>query len=413
MIQVPVLKMSVWCLSVLVLLSGGSRVVGATTFEEVNAAFGVPFLVDDSLWDDPVADVAARLRWPQESQTSSESSFRKYAGPDDVILGARAHSLALYGGTHGCSSISMMFANKGDSARPAPGEQERPFRMAVRQDAEAIRAKLTAVLGPPTADRYGQGSQAREKVERWDWNGHSFLLAAPKGEYVAVRVIPTEMADVRGKVRLPDAKLREQLAGRVERRANGDIVLRDIPMVDQGPKGYCVPATWERAMRYMGVPADMYVLAMAGGTAAGGGTSVEGIVAGAAEMVRSGGRRIDPEGGRLTELTVGKNIRRGLPIMWAMFSMDAVNDEINKRMETRATMSDPKAWSATLAPVRKAAKKIVIDPSQAHMCMIIGYNDITGEIAVSDSWGPQFAERWMTLEEANAVSQGNLMVINF
>ena len=47
------------------------------------------------------------------------------------------------------------------------------------------------------------------------------------------------------------------------------------------------------------------------------------------------------------------------------------------------------------------------------MCMIIGYNEMTGEIAVSDSWGPRFAERWMTEEEALAVSQGRLMAINF
>jgi hypothetical protein len=35
-------------------------------------------------------------------------------------------------------------------------------------------------------------------------------------------------------------------------------------MVDQGPKGYCVPATFERAMRTMGIDADMYLLAMVG-----------------------------------------------------------------------------------------------------------------------------------------------------
>ena len=66
---------------------------------------------------------------------------------------------------------------------------------------------------------------------------------------------------------------------------NGDVILKDIPMVNQGPKGYCVPATWERAMRYMGVPADMYVLAMAGQSGAGGGTSVVAIANGAKAAV--------------------------------------------------------------------------------------------------------------------------------
>jgi hypothetical protein len=43
--------------------------------------------------------------------------------------------------------------------------------------------------------------------------------------------------------------------------------------------------------------------------------------------------------------------------------------------------------------------------------MIIGYNRETGEIAISDSWGPEFAERWLTLEEAEAISQGSVTSI--
>ena len=37
-------------------------------------------------------------------------------------------------------------------------------------------------------------------------------------------------------------------------------------MVNQGPKGYCVPATFERVLRTMGIESDMYLLAMLGGT---------------------------------------------------------------------------------------------------------------------------------------------------
>ena len=35
--------------------------------------------------------------------------------------------------------------------------------------------------------------------------------------------------------------------------ARSNVVVTDIPMVDQGPKGYCVPATWERYLRYLGI----------------------------------------------------------------------------------------------------------------------------------------------------------------
>ncbi len=42
--------------------------------------------------------------------------------------------------------------------------------------------------------------------------------------------------------------------------------------------------------------------------------------------------------------------------------------------------------------------------SDGHICLIIGYNKKTGEIAISDSWGPHFAERWIQASQAQRVS---------
>ncbi len=391
------------------------------TAEELNGVFGIPIWTDDNLWDDAAESVAQRLGWPEESKTSSDSSFRRYPKASETVLGTRPYSLALYGEDGNVSRISMMFANKGDSVAAdlvagdtrSARKSAKGYLQAIEKDEKTIIAALTALLGEPAADRFGQGRQTRERVKRWDWNGHAILLAAPPDEYVAIRILPTAVADEAGRARIPDAELRERLLSRIQRRPNGDVILTDIPMVDQGPKGYCVPATWERVMRYMAIPADMYILAMAGDTEAGGGTSVAAITAGAREAVTRGGRRLDAESGKVSIRNVKKFIDRGLPIMWTMFSMDEVNHALNQRMRDRAAMSDPAAWSETLAPVRKSARKIAVDSRSAHMCMIIGYNEKTGEIAVSDSWGPEYAERWMTEEEANAVSQNSFVAINF
>lgn len=411
-------------LAALVLGFGMLQMASAVTFEELNAVFGIPVWSDENLWDDDADTAAERLRWREESKTSTDSSYRKYPGPSDLVLGARPYSLALYGENGHVSHLSLMFANKGDSvgaglvvedvkAARSLRKQTAGYKAEIQKDTATITAALTALLGSPAADKFGQGSQTRESVKRWDWNGHSILLAAPRDEYVALRILPVEVANTQGKARIPDAELRERLLSRIERRPNGDVILKDIPMVDQGPKGYCVPATWERVMRYMGIPADMYVLAMAGNTEAGGGTNIAAIVNGAREAVMRGGRRLDPENGKISIRTVQKYINRGLPLMWAMYSMEAVNAELDSRMVQRVSMADPVEWKKSLDPVRKASKKIPISVKDAHMCMIIGYNEKTGEIAVSDSWGPRFAERWMTEEEANAVSQGELMTINF
>jgi hypothetical protein len=394
----------------------------AATAEDLNAAFGIPIWSDDSLWDDPAEATAQRLGWPEESRTTTDSSYRKYSGPSEVVLGTHPYSLVLYGESGSVSGISMMFANKGDSVVAAePGEKnsrdrkrsEKALQEVIQKDAQALESALTAILGQPTADRFGQGSQTRESVKRWDWNGQTILLAAPKNEYVALRILPTPVADLQGKSRITDAVLRERLAGRIEKRPNGDVVLKDIPMVDQGPKGYCVPATWERAMRYMGIPADMYILAMAGDTSAGGGTSIAAIAAGAKEAITRGGRQLATEGGRINILNVKKAISRGLPIMWTVYVDRPFDHSISVRSQERAGMADPKAWKAGLADARKAAKKIPINAMNGHLRLIVGYNEETGEIAFSDSWGAGNEERWMTQEEAQAISQGGYQYINF
>jgi len=51
------------------------------------------------------------------------------------------------------------------------------------------------------------------------------------------------------------------------------------------------------------------------------------------------------------------------------------------------------------------------DKESGHVCMITGYNAATDELCISDSWGPGFEERWITPEEAQAVSQHNFYVI--
>ena len=50
-----------------------------------------------------------------------------------------------------------------------------------------------------------------------------------------------------------------------------------------------------------------------------------------------------------------------------------------------------------------------------HICLIIGYNPETAEIAISDSWGPVFAERWVPIEEMQLVSHtyGGMYVIRW
>jgi len=409
----------------LLCLFSASLAAADVTVEQVNKALGLELFADASLWDDDAKAVADRLAWPQESETTNDASYRLYPKDDYRVLACRPYSCAFLAEQRKPTSLSLMFANKGDSVSVESKEtkekakakerdgQIKDYKKAIAADAKQLGDKLTELFGKSIADRMGQGKATSEVVRRWDWNGHAFLLAAPKDEYVALRVLTLKSADDGGRSRVTDADLFARAKVRVDRRPNGDVLLKDIPMVNQGPKGYCVPATWERVMRYMGVPADMYVLAMAGQSGAGGGTSIQGIANGAKDAVSRGGRKIETASIKIDPASVAKYIDRGLPVMWVMYSTKEYNDLANERTKERDGMSDVAAWKKTLGESRRGKKALLPNRNEGHMCMIIGYNKETGEVAVSDSWGPAFEERWIHGAEATQVSQGTVMVIGF
>jgi hypothetical protein len=125
-------------------------------------------------------------------------------------------------------------------------------------------------------------------------------------------------------------------------------------------------------------------------------------------------RRIDTFPGDLDMKMISRNIDNGLPIMWSCSIHLPFEKAISQRKETRSKISDWGAWAAQLETQDKAEipEEITGTPSAGgHQRMIIGYNDKTGEIAISDSWSKAFAIRWMTLREANAINAGQSYVI--
>ncbi|HCN29360.1 MAG TPA: hypothetical protein DIT64_11530 [Verrucomicrobiales bacterium] len=391
----------------------------------LNALAGHELFGDSPLWDAPAEDAAKRLGLDRESQTSTQSSYRSYPPDDYRLFGARPHSVALYAEEGKTASLSLVYANKGDlfSARGGsedhfdkdtpPAEAAKIVKKAMDADLKAIADTLSAKLGEPKKERFGEGKAGRMNMQRWDWRGHSILLAEAEGEYVGVQVVPAAFADAGGKsVRVSDAAIRERAKANVQTRPNGDVVIQDIPMVDQGPKGYCVPATAERAMRYLGVAADMYVLANAGETGYGGGTSVDKLLEGVGRHIRAKGRSFDSWQDTPKLRDLAKHIDKGVPVIWALFSTKEFNETANRRTKERKDVTEWAAWKQKLA-AETAENKLVKDTSTAHVVLIIGYNKDTEEIAFSDSWGENYVERWITLKEAALVSQDRCYVVGF
>jgi hypothetical protein len=417
---------------------GGKRAVAPAnpdaktpTAQEVNKSLGIPLFGSMNLWDENDAMVANRLRWPQESITSHEVGYRRYPytfNSETRVFGARALSLFLQGVENKVARVSVLFANKGDVAfyssaqEAARQKSDQPLNVtdsmlrgcqdAMRHDKAMVESALKNLFGDSKPVRMGRFASTAESGQRWDWNGTTFLVFAPPNEYVVLRILPTAALDDADAERKSFAAVKSTLSKRVEHRENGDVIITDLPMVDQGRKGYCVPATFERVLRYYGLSEDMNILAMAGQTGAGGGTSVQAIQSATYAMIRDAGGTITQKNFAGSIEEIKSAIDAGKPILFTHFSTPEFNKRVNERMAHRVAVSNWNDWSMRFLPSLKKTTPLKPDPEWGHICLIIGYNQKTREIAISDSWGPETTERWMTEEEAKQIKQpGALSII--
>ena len=378
-------------------------------------------LTPPSGWETTSAKEWAKLlNLPVESETKYQSSYRVYIDQGLELLGARPKSISLIAGEDHPDQLTIMFANKGDSASTnlrsnatanASLKDITDIKRLIQADYDILKKNISDQLGKPSTQGFGEAGKAREFPLRWDYQGTAFLLTERPGEYCVLRILPSSSADQGGKTsRVSDSAMRERMKNNVVHRPNGDLIIENIPMVDQGPKGFCVPATYTRVLLYAGVPADLYLLALLGRTDVGGGTSTIAMENSARALAASYGRSITSVSPSLDLPKLETFFEKGIPLTWAMVVDEKLDRDLSSRLRQR-TESDPESWIKTLAEKRKAARSIKKNLKNAHVCLLIGLNRKTGELATSDSWGPEFAERWITIEEARAISQGDLGAI--
>ncbi len=379
----------------------------AVPWTELNKLFGMEIWQDDFLWDDPTADAAERMGLRLESKTDFMENHRSYPLGNTNVLSEAVYTTVLYGGKEHVDSLSFVFLNQGDMPVPkgyiSPGVVK---EMAKKIEASGMHVHdvLTPVLGKPKRDTLGKGD-LREKVWRWDWNDHAIMLAVQEGKYAALRIMTSERADRAGRVnKIKEGELKKRMASCVEHRDNGDVVIRNIPMIDQGPKGYCSPATWERYLRYMDIPADMYLLALAANTGVGGGTYSHEMMDATSSLISANGRELEPINGSVAPDHISKYIDMGLPIMWRLTSTPGFRKAVAVNTDRRNGKKQKK---------KNNSEQAEDTGSGGHICLVIGYNKQTGEIAISDSWGPKFSERWVPAREAQRVSRGDMNVIKW
>jgi Peptidase_C39 like family len=338
------------------------------------------------------------------------------------------------------SEARLSFFNRGDS--PALREDEFQALLA------AITADLSAATGVAPAERgRDPGNVVRAQGRFWDAGGTRYLLEWSATKESKVRAIPYRAEFIRltlrpskptrspigaAPVRVRDAV--KAFIGRdhVERRPNGDAKLKDLPMVDQGEKGYCVVASVERILRYYGATVDQHELAQISNTDASLGTSTGAMLSSLRRLTARLGIKVRSlyQWNARDVLKIvddyNRAAKRGklapeIPLPYAadgdaFFSQ--VKPEIYKevRMKSAADFGKfqrdiqrgiddgiPILWSVRLGIVRESNSP---QRTGGHMRIIIGYNSTTSEVLYSDSWGQGHEEKRMPMDDAWTITNG-------
>lgn len=395
---------------------------------------------EGSFWTEPAGNFADRhgdigFRWsspPLVSQVRAKHPGLRFAGLkvwEAFVDFEASHP----------SKVTLLLYSRGDIGDLSRAEFERLTQQ--------VRDALSSWCGsPPTEIQTPHERASRNRIMRTAWVclPHRLDLACGsthtrtfRAEFVRLSVTPFDQDD--------DPRTRPifmpthhgvisafSLRDRIAQTPEGDVYVSGIPMVDQGNKGYCAVATAERLLRFFERGIDQHELAQAVDASAELGTNPETMVRVLRGICGKVGLKV-----RILERLEGKDYLRivrdynraakkqdvdpitadGRVIIVSQLygemesgilqsvrtkNRSAVR-RFRKTVKTYVDGGIPLAWSVILG---KFPESPPLRQYGGHLRMIIGYNQASGELLYSDSWGPGHEIKRMRLVQAWTITTG-------
>ena len=390
------------------------------------------------LGDLPVAEVIARFS-PENKQTNA------------VPAGS---SPSTTGGAN-LTAVQISIYNRGDS-----GELDKPAFDALVERSKVALNSLTRVAPLKRGTDYGSAVQSHGLV--WvtqtsrfllEWSETPASLAQAinyRAEFIRLRVTPLSeqpksfVDQVRMQSTLavgapqPKTLRAADLPARIVKDADGGEWLPNIPMVNQGRKGYCVTAATERILRYYGVEVDENELAAIADSDARAGTSPEVMLDALKKLASRFQVQVMTEyrlsyADFVREINDYNRVARSAPKTLnatlinqqsSIASYPLVCREMNGDLLLEAkTKTNPAYVTSFEQNVRKYIERGIpllwsvqlgllpedkLNPNArgGHMRLIVGMNARTHEIYYSDTWGLGHELKKMPLANAWTITDG-------
>lgn len=359
------------------------------------------------------------------------------------------------GGSNQLAEVQVSIYNRGDSGNLGKVQ----FDALVERSKTALNS-LTGVAPLERGTDYGSAVQSRGLV--WATPASRFLLEwsdTPenhaqgvdyRAEFIRLRVTPQrdqarsllDQARVQSALTAgasqPKTVRAADLPARVVKEADGGELLPNIPMVDQGRKGYCVTAATERILRYYGVEVDQNELAQIANADAHQGTSPEEMLDALKKLAsrfrvlviteyrltysdyirtindynrvarsapQAAGASVIPPQRTIASYPEVCHQMKGDLLVEAKTTLNPASmTTFEREVKAHIERGIPLLWSVQLGIVPE--EKLNPQAHGGHMRLIVGFNPKTREIYYSDTWGHGHELKKMPLANAWTITDG-------
>ncbi len=244
----------------------------------------------------------------------------------------------------------------------------------------------------------GRFKEMRVRAQEFGNDTHLFRLVAQDDQLLSVTIIPA--AAGKDKLVTKSASRKTEVREQVEIKENGDVLIKNIPMFNQGGRGYCAMGTLAMVMQYYGMNINIDQLAARANYKDGDteNSKVLPIYQMAAKEAKL--RYTEKDTVRFKE--VQRLIDKGRPLLvWRWFSRE--RDEVHRQFK-KLHAQDPKAELPNPKTVRSEKGGWPTRATGGHASLVTGYNKERGEIIFSESWGEENRDRRMREEELEATA---------
>ena len=323
-------------------------------------------------------------------------------------------------------SVVIMVYNKGDDSAI-----DRDSYMDVLKETTNTLNELMQTKGK---SRKASKKDTGVSLKTWVWENEGTFVRLDasytggkkdfEAEFIRLKMGPDKETVVGGGAN--DTAKRNDLKSNVQREEESGDVWLSIPMIDQGQKGYCVPATVARVFAYYGMDGvDQHALAQLCDSSGDDGTSCAAMQEALESISRKFHIRMQMLEGKNIDSVVmnyiadynkaAKKLKRqqATPMDWIEVCRDRQvllaargNKKYVKKwfapIKKSIDVGVPVLWSVELGIFPEQGAQ---QPSGGHMRLIVGYNEEDGTIYYSDSWGAGHEKKSMRADYAAAMTR--------